>query len=186
MQIVQVGFSIPRNKGIPLFSWGIRWIESKNFWSFTNSSHAYIRWYNGDVDEWNSYEASGSTMHFLGNEMFKQHINPIEVYRITMEESDFLNGLKFCIKHSGKSYSIKGVIQLIVPNIRRKLGMKPKEEKRVDGVDSQFCSEVVGRFLKAANLPIDTVFDALGVNELILILRELSIKSDNIKLVLFV
>ena len=183
MKTVQVGFSIPKDHPFPIFSWAIRYFESDNFWSFTNISHAYVRWPFGNPAEGidNTYEASGSSLHFLGNEVFEAHIKPVEIYEVDMESEAFKSALKFCIRNAGKDYGIKGALRLALPSLKRKFTGKHHDTKYNDGEQAQFCSEVVGRFLEAAGVIRDVNVESLGVNELRMLMRSLDKSHECIR-----
>ena len=179
MKKFQVGFSVPKNHPFPLFSWLIRWAEAKAFWGYNNVSHAYVRWYSDSLKEWNTYEASGFTLHFLGNTAYKKHLIPVELFEVEIEDEDFKEALKYCVQKAGSSYSLIGALRLGWPYIREKFTGKYKDHSYNDGESSQYCSEVTGRFLKKVGIDINVNFESLGVHRLRLIMRELA-KQDKV------
>lgn len=186
MKTIQVGFSIPKDHKFPIFSWLIRFFESENFWSLAPISHAYVRWFYGHplVNEWNTYEASGSSVHFLGNVEFTYRIQPVIIYEVEVSDDGFKKALKYCISNAGKDYGIKGAIALAVPSLKRKFTKKVETSSYTDGTEAQFCSEVVGRLLQAAGVETVSNFESLGPRQLSEVMENLAETSKAVRRVL--
>lgn len=138
MRKIIIGFSKPKNKIFPIFSWLIRLFQGG-----TQYSHVYIRWYSPTIGTYLTYEASGTSVKFVGEQVYEDEITPIYEYEISISDNIYLNLLKFCIRYSGIKY---GVIQVI--GIAIALLFKLKKNPLSHGDQKQVCSEIVQRILK--------------------------------------
>lgn len=133
MKKITIGFSTPKNKKLPLFSWIIKAYEGTPF------SHVYIRWQT-KYGSWLCYHAASTVIHFQGEHAFNEHIKPVEEFEFEISNEDFDKLMEFCIKYAGADYAIWEVLSIplwdagIVTN---------------DSNDpwSQYCAELICRAL---------------------------------------
>ena len=138
-----IRFTSPRNHCFPIFSWAIKILD----WWF-DASHVQIMWYNQHHKEWMIYEASGTTVHFVGR--FKQEEIPWNIahsFKITVSGLAAWKTVKWCIAHAGLKYDIKGVIGFLPVKFMSLFGKKIKNPWG-KGEAEQFCSEMVGFIMR--------------------------------------
>jgi len=135
MKIV-VGFSRPRNKLLPIFSWLIRLVEG------TRYSHVYVRWHSRGADVNICYHASGSQIHFLCNDVFQKCIKPVEEYELNVDVPQYKEILHYCMSNAGKRYGISQVFGIAMARLFRL-----KKNPLSNGDSRQICSELVSRLL---------------------------------------
>jgi hypothetical protein len=133
MKKIIIGFSKPKNKFFPIFSWLIRLYER------TPYSHTYIRW----QTHWGvclCYQASGTAINFMGEATFKKHISPVEEFEFQVNEDQWDKLLGFCVKYVGADYALLDALKIPLWD----LGLaQPKK----DDPWSQYCAELVIRAL---------------------------------------
>lgn len=130
MRKLRIGFSKPKNKLFPVFSWAIRLYEKTPF------SHVYIRW-ETKWGTWLCYHAANLNIHFLGESSFAREIEIVDEFEgeITEEQFDLL--MQFCTKYVGEGYALKEVITIPLHDLGFKVG--------TDGSSKQYCAELVAR-----------------------------------------
>ena len=148
MRKVRFGFSVPKDHPFPIYSIIIKKMDDADF------SHVYVRWKPRIIDEFICYEASGTQLKFIGQEVFDERIQPIYEYEIELEQEEFENGLAYCMKNSGKDYGFKQAFGMFLAKV-----LKLKKNPFADGRETQVCSEVAGAFLektgKSTGLDLD-------------------------------
>lgn len=169
MKRLKIGFSKPRGKWFPVFSWAIRLYERVPF------SHVYLRW-DTQFGVPICYQASGAAINFMGDYAFKRHLEIVEEYEFDVPDKQWAVGMKFCLENVGKDYALMGVLGVPLMDLF-KLSKNPFS----DGEESQYCAELVTRFL--AHLDIDLKLDAdrvklKQVHEFIRQLAEIRGKSE--------
>lgn len=132
-----IGFSRPRSNLFPIFSWVIRAFEG------TPYSHVYVRWYSSGAEVEIAYEASGTSVKFLGKEVFDKKILPICEYEVEINSDTYKKLLKFCMTNAGMSYGTKQILGIALVKI-----FKMSKNPFSDGRKSQVCSELVGNILQ--------------------------------------
>jgi len=135
---IRVGFSKPINKCFPIFSWLIRLFDG-----FSPYSHVYVRWYSNKLQRWITYEASGSSVNFIGEKVFNQTRKEIHYYEIVVNEEDTIRFQQYCVDTSGTKY---GILQLFGIALARILRLK--RNPFADNEATQVCSEAAGLLLK--------------------------------------
>jgi len=142
-----IGFSKPKNKIFPIFSWLIRLVDC------TPYSHVYVRWHSRGANADIAYEAGGTSIHFLCKEVFEKKITPIKEYEIEITRETYMKLLHFCMTNAAKDY---GTLQIFGIALQRlfKLNKNPLSKGR----SAQVCSELVGSMLEdviGEDIPID-------------------------------
>lgn len=137
MKII-IGFSKPKNKIFPWFSWLIRLYQN------TEYSHVYIRWEARGISENICYQASGSQVNFIGSDVFAKEIQPIFEYEMLQDLSveQRRNLFKFAISKAGKPYGIKEVFGLLYSRFI------DNSHNKLDDEEHYICSELISTILK--------------------------------------
>lgn len=131
MRKISIGFSKPKDKKLPFFSWAIRAYEK------TSYSHVYIRWQT-HWGAWICYHAASVMVHFLGEEAFNKKIQIIEEFEFSISDAKFDALMQFCIKYAGADYALTDVIKIPLWD----LGLKSASS---NDPWKQYCAELVMR-----------------------------------------
>ena len=132
MKNITIGFSRPKGKICPCFSWGIRLFQG-----WTPYSHVYIKINSKSLDRDLIYQASGTQVNFMGSELFYGHVHVFEEFEIQIKDEDYIEMMKFCIDNAGKPYSARDILAILFSS-----------EKLLDGREKFICSELVGIILE--------------------------------------
>ena len=103
MDQIIIGFSRPKGWFEP-FSWLIRLVT----WS--NISHAYIKYYNSYAQRWEVYQASGLKVNFIGNLLFNTNEIIVKEFQVPISTITKLKTIQFAIDNCGKSYAISQIV----------------------------------------------------------------------------
>lgn len=146
---ITVGFSKPKNKLLPWFSWLIRLYQG------TDYSHVYLRWDIENLPEKLCYQASGLQVNFIGQSAFDSEIQPVIEYKLKTDISPqvWKKLMSFCIDNAGKPYGVKDVFGLLWARLFKKK-VNPLDPARSAWV----CSGLVACILEDVflmNLGID-------------------------------
>lgn len=144
---IYIGFSKPKNKKFPIFSWLIRLFER------TPYSHVYIRWHSRGAGVDVCYEAAGTQLRFMGPEPFKSNIQPLHEYELEISKELYPKLLTYCMTNAGMDYGLKQAFGIALVKL-----FKLKKNPFADGRKSQVCSELVGNILQEVfqlNIGID-------------------------------
>ena len=171
MKHIFVEFTTPKNSPFLFLSKLIRWVQN------TPYSHVRLRWVNTTGRNL-VYEASGNKVQFIGElaqENYK--VNLIKLYQINITYEQYRGLIDLCMKYAGVDY---GFLQLIGIGLVQLFSLKSNPLS--NGVRSQVCSELVGRFLEEVlNQQTDLDLDIAGPKELDLLLTKL-VSEGNIDL----
>lgn len=135
MRKLTIGFSKPKNKIFPIFSWLIRLYEG------TPYSHVWVRWQTS-VGPSVCYHAAHTTLHFLSDRCFERAITVVESFDFEVSDEAFNRMLKYSLETCGNDYALAGV--LIVPILEF---FKIKKNPFDVGDKDQYCAELVCRIL---------------------------------------
>lgn len=138
---IKIGFSQPKNKFFPIFSWLIRLIE------WTKYSHVYLQWDSEFAESTITYHAAGHSVHFLGLELFKKSVKPVYIFEIDITREQYKDLLHYCFEKSGTDYGVKQIFGITIVKLMCLFGKKIKNPFS-DGDKSQVCSELIGHVLK--------------------------------------
>ena len=139
--ILTIGFSKPKNKFFPIFSWLIRLVER------TPYSHVYLQWYNKYTETLLTYEAGGNSVHFKGKRIYEDTLTPIYEYEIEITKEQHKALMKYCFEMAGTNYGILQIIGIGYVKFMCCLFNKKKSNPFTDGDKSMVCSELVGNVL---------------------------------------
>lgn len=103
--MIKIGFSRPKNKLFPIFSWLIRLVER------TSYSHVYIKIYSSDGTYF-IYQASGTHVNIIGSKYFEQGATVVKEYSLPISSEQKKNLLKFVAKECGAPYSITQILNI--------------------------------------------------------------------------
>jgi len=109
------GFSRPKGWFQP-FSWAIR------FFTWSNISHAYIKFYSTKYDRWLIYQASGLAVNFIGDAMFAPKEVIVEEYEIPISELTKNKTIEYAIDKCGSSYGVLEILGLLLVILAKKVG----------------------------------------------------------------
>jgi len=137
---ITIGFSQPKNKFFPIFSWVIRLIEC------TKYSHVYLQWKSEFADSTLTYHAAGNSVHFLGFDKFNKTVQPIHTFELDITREQYRELLHYCFEHAGTDYGIKQIFGIAYVKFMGCIGKKVNNPFS-DGEKSQVCSELVGNVL---------------------------------------
>lgn len=154
--IIRVGFSRPKHRFFPIFSWLIRTVQK------TEYSHTYVSWVSSKSCIPIVYEASGTMVHFVSRRLFDEHVETIHEYELDITDEHYKELIKFCLINAGVSYGIRQVFGMVLVKL-----FNLKKNPFSDGKKSQVCSELVGYILNdalSANLTLD--LDIAGPKEI--------------------
>lgn len=136
MRKVTIGFSRPKGKLFPIFSWLIRLFEG------TPYSHVYLRWKTSPGPEV-VYEAAGSKVRYINSKFFDKQAETLDEFTFCLTSLQYRQLVGFCMTNVGADY---GVLQVFGIALVKMLGLK--KNPFADGRNSQICSEAVAYFLQ--------------------------------------
>ncbi len=132
MKKIYVGFSRPKGKLCPCFSWGIR-----AFQGWTPYSHVYVKIESKSFERDLIYQASGLQVNFMGSNYFYEHVHMIEEFEVSISDENFKKMVQFCIDNAGKPYSKRDIAAILF-----------QKEEWLDGRDKFICSELAAIILE--------------------------------------
>ncbi len=168
MRTIFLGFS--KRKGFAPLSVLIRAVEGVDF------SHTFIEINSKDKDLDFIYHASGSQVNFNGKELFLEKNQVIKKYAIDISEYKYKNLLKFCVKNSGKPYSLAQLFGLGLVSLCNLFGLKLKNPISESGF---ICTELVIEALNATEFNFLTKIDSnsIGLRDLEHLIKTMSLQS---------
>ena len=131
MRKVIIGFSRPKHKIFPIFSWLIRFFEG------TDYSHTYVKTYSQTADTWLVYQASGSMVNFMGEKHFINAAHIAREFEFEISENSFKEYLKWAILNAGVPYGLKTVLGILIARV-----FNLKKNPFGDGESTLFCAEL--------------------------------------------
>lgn len=139
MKNIVIGFSKPKDKILPWFSWAIRLFEQ------TPYSHVYLHIALPGIDEVMTFQASGLSVNIVGKEYFNAKEQPVYEYEMIGELSDENHKklLNFCFANSGKPYGVMEILHIMWSKI-----FKIKAQKETINQTSWVCSEIIAALLE--------------------------------------
>lgn len=146
-----IGFSKPINRTWPfgyLFSWSIRAVEN------TEYSHVFISWKSDNLDRELVYEASGTSVHFVGKERFLKKAKIVHSYEIHITEEARKKVIQKAIDYAEAPYGIKQVVGILIVKMARLLGRQIKNPLS-DGTATWVCSELIADFFEELDLALE-------------------------------
>jgi hypothetical protein len=132
-----IGFSKPKKKLFPLFSWLIRLYQR------TEYSHVYLKWHSKRFNRWLVYHAAGNSLHFLGEEQARLQLDTVVEYSVELSDDCMFKVVDYCLEKAGTPYDLKAVFGLGI-----KLSFGLKSNPFANGTKQMFCSELVVRILQ--------------------------------------
>lgn len=103
--MIKIGFSRPKNKFFPIFSWLIRLIER------TPYSHVYIKIYSSDGNYF-IYQASGTQVNIVGSKYFEHGAEVVKEYSLPISPEQRRQLLKFVAQECGAPYSSTQILNI--------------------------------------------------------------------------
>lgn len=143
MPNIIIGFSKPKKDNI--VSKLIRAADGVAF------SHTYMAIYSNSTSRWLYYHASGTQVHFLGEEMFHHKNDVVDSFIVTISDADRIKIMQHAIDTIGMPYGIKQLIGMGIVRACGFLGVSVRNPFR-DGRQTYVCSELMGEVLKMLNI----------------------------------
>ncbi len=160
MKTIVIGFSRPKKKFLPVFSWLIRLIQGTAF------SHCYVRWFSETYDEPLVYEASGTQVRFVGSQAWKNHVEVIHEFELDISDVQFKAFVKFCMSTSGMPYSSTQIFGIALVQVAKLIKVKMGNPLK-NGKRGWVCSELVGYLLNdIIGVAYDYELDSAGPKEI--------------------
>jgi len=135
---VVIGFSRPKNKIFPLFSWLVRLFQGG-----TKYSHVYVKWHSSYTNRDIIYEASGTSVRFVGGRLFNERVHITDEFDIEITKETKRKIVQFCVDNAGIPYGCKQILGIALVKL-----FKLKRNPFRDGKESQVCAEAVGYILR--------------------------------------
>jgi len=132
MRKITVGFSRPKGKIFPVFSWAIRAYQG-----WTDYSHTYVKFTSSSLGRDIVYQASGLQVNFIGSKLFYDHVHVIDEFEFEVTDEAYKKVMQFCIDNAGKPYSMRDIFAILL-----------KIDKLLDGNKKFICSELVAHILQ--------------------------------------
>jgi len=142
MDSIVVGFSRPKAWLEP-FSWLIRLVTWSQF------SHAYIRYYNSYADRWTVLQASGLAVNYMGGTLFDTKEDICAEFELPISSATKLTTVQFGIDRVGLPYSMETIFGICYVMILRLFGKKVTNP--FASTSSFVCSELVAQILNEIN-----------------------------------
>lgn len=147
MKTLQVGFSKPKNKCLPIGSWLIRLYQRSAY------SHVYLKFYGKSINRWLVYEAVGNGVRFIGSTMWEKHAEEVDSFTLDVEDELYTKIMQYCVDHAGIEY---GFMQNIGIAIARLFKMNNNPFRK-----GKNCSEAIGEVLELKGYQIDKPLDLM-------------------------
>lgn len=134
------GFSKPKNKFFPWFSYLIRLFQD------TSYSHCYLKIPLDGIDEIMTFQASGLQVNMVGNEYFNSHEQPVYEYQLILDLSELNRKklLEFIFANLGKSYGVLEVFKICWAKITKNKSISVENINQTTWV----CSEIMACILE--------------------------------------
>ena len=135
MRKIFIGFSKPKNKLFPIFSWAIRAFEQTKF------SHVYVRHqtkYGIEI----VYQASGTQVNFENGDVFLNKAEVVREFEFEISDEAFDRYMFFALKNVGKPYSVLQVFGIALFSL-----FDLKKNPFSNGSKYYVCSELVSEIL---------------------------------------
>jgi hypothetical protein len=111
MKTITIGFSKPKNKIFPIFSWIIR------AYLKTPYSHVYIKFQSDSLNRDIIYEAVGNGVRFVGTNEWKKHAEEVKSYELNIKECNYVSIMQYCIDHSGQKYGLAQNVGIFLADV---------------------------------------------------------------------
>jgi hypothetical protein len=131
---ITIGFSKPKNKPLPVFSWLIRLYEGTTF------SHTYLRFHSESLDRHLVYEAVGGGVRFIGQPAWSKYAEEVDSFTISVSDEARLKLLQYCVDSAGMEYGFIQNLGLVVARL-----FKLKYNPTPGGKN---CSEIIAEVLQ--------------------------------------
>lgn len=149
MERVIVGFSKPK-------TWKpYAWLIMKSFG--TPYSHTYIKVYSNTYKRYLIYQASGTSVNFMSDQIFNDHAIVVDEFMLEISDEARKSMMQFAIDNCGKPYGMKEALGLAIVKIASWMGKtikNPLSDKEATYVCSGLVAEVLRDFF-GKELPKD-------------------------------
>lgn len=167
MKNITIGFSKPRSKWT-ILSWIIRKIEKVPF------SHVYVKFRSDSLDRDIIYQASGTSVNFVGSPRFHESSMTVEEYTFEVSDVIYRSIIQYAIDNAGKPYGKRELIGMGLVRAAALFGKNIKNPFR-DGESSYICVELAGVLLWTAGLIKDaTELESIGLSGFYQLMKDLN------------
>ena len=162
MKKIKIGFSKPKGKWFPIFSWLIRLYEK------TPYSHVYVRW-GTRVGFGICYHAASHFVHFLSDLIFLKKVYVIEEFEFEIDDQHFDQVLMFCLENCGREYGLLEVLGIPIMDL-----LKLEKNPFGEGEGKQYCAQLVARVLTVMGDETGFIADRVRLKEVYDFVKKLS------------
>lgn len=142
MKNITIGFSKPRD--FKIHAWIIMKLDHAPY------DHAYLKFHSDSLERDIIYQAVGKGVQFIGLTLFKTKTQPVEEYKIDVDDDKYTSMMQFCVDNAGVSYGFLQILGVACVKIMARFGKSIKNPFD-KGLQNEFCSEIVARCLMEAD-----------------------------------
>lgn len=158
MEKLTIGFSKSRKK-FAIYSWIIRLVEGTDF------SHVYVKWHSSSLERNITYQASGTTVNFMAQQIFNEHHIPVHEIELTLTADQKKEIVQFAMDNVGVPYGLKAAFGILLVKTASIFGKSIKNPFR-DGGGTYFCSELAAKILEILGYDLGNDIEHFGPGEL--------------------
>ena len=145
MKTITIGFSKPKNKFFPVFSWLIR------LYQWTPYSHVYLKFRSESLDRNLVYESVFGGVRFVGEKIWKEKAKTTAEFKLDVSDASYTSILQYCVDHAGMPYAGMQNLGLVIANL-----LNLDENPFKSGIN---CSEAIANILILNGKSIDKCLD---------------------------
>lgn len=134
MNRITIGFSKPKNRFFPIFSWIIRLYEK------TPYSHVFIRLHMEEINREVVFEAVGPHVRMVTVSEWQSKAEEVASFSLDISHSNYISILQYCIDHQAEGYGIMQNVGVIIADL-----FNLKHNLFTTGMN---CSEFIYNILK--------------------------------------
>lgn len=154
MKTLKIGFSKPKNRIFPIFSWLIRLYQRTAF------SHTYITFKSSSLDRTLVYEAVAGGIRFVGTQVWQEHAETVREFELSVSDDQYTEILQFCVDNAGKDYAFLQSLGVLIANL-----FKLKKNPFREGTN---CSEMLSRLLERLDYVVGKPHDLVTPKDIYL------------------
>lgn len=145
MDEIVIGFSTTKS----LISKVIRWFEK------TPYSHVYIRFYSENIGRWLVYHANHDNLNFQNLPNLTNENEIIYEYLLPVTPEQKMKIVQYCVDNVHRRYGLMTLLGIALVRSAKDFFKRDISNPFVDKEKTQICSELAGRVLTIAQIPID-------------------------------
>lgn len=141
MNTITIGFSKPKNRFFPIFSWLIRLYEK------TSYSHVFIRLHIQELNREVLFEAVGPHVRMVTVKEWEKTAQEVASFDVPVSHSNYISILQYCIDHQAAGYGIMQNVGVVLAD-----WFNLKHNPFTSGMN---CSEFIYNILKCQGYYLD-------------------------------